>query len=294
VKRLVAWVLGTYAGRLIQAYAASQAGNYARGLAFTAFVSTFPLILGLLAILGVAVSDPGVRAQFVGALLSFFPADSHAALTSAVDGIHRFSGLLGAIGIVGLLWSGGNLFTAMEWSLGRMIGARQRDFLHQRAMAAVMTVVYVVALVAVVGLNSALALAGAIPYLAPVAGVLVWIAFMAIVYRAVPNRAHRLSQSWPGAVLAGVLMEILTLLWPLYTRLVHGFSTYGAAFALFFLLASWLYFFAQFILLGAVVNRMYAGAPTARGLIAGPQPDVLVTEATRAADRQARRRPDAV
>ena len=72
-------------------------------------------------------------------------------------------------------------------------------------------------------------------------------------------------------LLAGVLMEALTLLWPLYAGLTHGFSSYGTAFALFFVLATWLYFFAQFTLLGAVANRMHAGAPDARGLIASPE-----------------------
>ena len=40
------------------------------------------------------------------------------------------------------------------------------------------------------------------------------------------------------------------------------------SFALVFLLASWLYFLAEFILLGAVANRMHDGEPDARGLLA--------------------------
>lgn len=287
IKRLVSWFMGTYAGRVIQAYAGSQAGNYAGGLAFTAFVSMFPLMLGLLAILGYAVGDAHTRTQFENSLLGFFPTDASSSLHSALDGIRKYSGLFGIIGVVGLIWSGGSLFTGMEWALGRMIGARQRDFLRQRAMALLMTLMFIVVIVAAVGINAAIALAGPLPVLGPVLGAAVWIAFMFIVYRAVPNRTHRLSESWRGALVAGGLMEVLTLVWSLYTRLVHGFSTYGAVFSLFFLLAAWLYFWAQFVLLGAVVNRMHAGAPDAYGLIAAAEPDKLETEATRAADRQA-------
>jgi len=72
---------------------------------------------------------------------------------------------------------------------------------------------------------------------------------------------------WPGVVIAGTAMELLTLLWPVYTHFSKGFSTYGAVFALVFLLASWLYFLAEFILLGAVANRMRFGEPDARGLL---------------------------
>jgi hypothetical protein len=48
---------------------------------------------------------------------------------------------------------------------------------------------------------------------------------------------------------AGVLMEIVTLAFPLYAKLVHGFNTYGH---LAFLIC-------QFMLLGAVLNRMLIG-----------------------------------
>jgi uncharacterized BrkB/YihY/UPF0761 family membrane protein len=65
-------------------------------------------------------------------------------------------------------------------------------------------------------------------------------------------------------------MELLTLLWPVYTHFSKGSSTYGAIFALVFLLASWLYFLAEFILLGAAANHMHAGEPEVPGLLGDP------------------------
>ncbi|MBV8444961.1 MAG: YihY/virulence factor BrkB family protein, partial [Candidatus Dormibacteraeota bacterium] len=203
--------------------------------------------------------------------------------------VHDASGILGVIGIVGFLWSGSSLFTTLEWVLGRMVGARQRSFLRQRAMTLIMTLVYLVAIVGSIGLNSIVAIAHGLPFVGPVIGLLVWLAFFAAVYRLVPNRTYALRQLWPGTLLAGILMEALTLLWPLYTGLSHNFSTYGEAFALFFLLATWLYFLAQFMLLGAVANRMHTGEPDRGGLICTPEPDDLHTEATRAADQFARK-----
>lgn len=288
--RVVKRVAGTYPGRLIQAYGQSQAGNYASGLAFTSFVSMFPLILGLLAILGLATDSPSVRAQFLNATLTFFPGNAHSALTSALDGVRHNSGIFGVIGIVGFLWSGSSLFTSMEYALGRMVGARQRDFLRQRAMALVMTLLFAVVVVATIFVNGALALLASVPRLEPVLGLVIWLTFMAAVYRFVPNRTYRLRQMWPGLVLAATLTEGLSLLWPLYTGLSHGFNTYGSAFALFFVLAAWLYFLAQFILLGAVANRMRAGIPHTRGLIASHDPLPLETEATHAADHFGRDR----
>jgi membrane protein len=270
VKRLVtsigAWAGHTYPGRLIGAFGSSHAGNYASGLAFTAFVSMFPLILGLLSVLGYATQSTNARSAALSAILGFFPSDAHTALRDLFTSIQQNSGLLGIISVVGLLWSGSSLFTGMEFSLGVVIGVSQRSFIRQRAMALVMTILFVVALVATIGV-SLIALPGIIWGFEPAVGLAVWYAFMLAIYRLVPNRTHKVRELWPGVVIAGTAMELLTLLWPVYTHFSKGYSTYGAVFALVFLLASWLYFLAEFILLGAVANRMHAGEPDARGLL---------------------------
>ena len=272
MKRLVTsiatWVGHSYPGRLIAAFGSSQAGNYASGLAFNAFLSMFPLILGLLAILGFATQSPTTSNHVLTAIYGFFPADAHRALTSAFEGIKQHPGLLGIVGIVGLLWSGGSLFTSMEFSLGMVIGTQQRPFLRQRGMALVMTILFVVSIVVTVGVNALIAIPGVGWLFEPVVGLIVWYAFMAAVYRLVPNRTYRVRHGWPGVLIAGTAMEALTLLWPVYTRLAHSISTYGSIVGLFFVLASFLYFLAEFILLGAVANRMHCGDPETRGLLA--------------------------
>jgi membrane protein len=271
VKRRLAslgrWAGTTYPARLIAAFGSSHAGNYASGLAFNAFLSMFPLILGLLAVLGLATQAPSTGTRVLNAILGFFPQSAHDELVKTFTGVQQHSGLFGIIGIAGLLWSGSSLFTSMEFSLGLIIGAGQRGFVRQRAMALAMTIVFVVSLVITIGVTLLIALPGVVWFFEPVVGLLVWLAFMLAVYRLVPNRTYQVAELWPGVLIAGIAMEILTLLWPLYAGLSHNFSTYGSALALFFVLASWLYFLAEFILLGAVANRLHAGEPDARGLL---------------------------
>ena len=282
----------SYPLRLVRAYLSSQAGHLASGLAFTAFMSMFPLIVGLLAVVGLVTHDATVRDQFLhNALGSFFPGDpaTQQTIAHALDGVRQNTGLFGAIGIAGFVWGGTNLFTAMEYALGRVVGARQRDFVRQRAMALVMTCVFAVCVVATIGLNSSVALLHSVPDVEPVLGLLAWLLYFAATYRIVPNRTYRLRSTWPGIVVGGVLMEALSLLWTPFAGLSHNFNTYGTAFALFFLLATWQFFLAQFILLGAVAIRMHAAAPTEPGLFGSPHPLPLRTEATDAADRQSRR-----
>jgi membrane protein len=271
VKRRIAsiatWAAHTYPGRLIAEFGSSQAGNYASGLAFNAFLSMFPLILGLLAILGFATQSESAQHSVLAAILAFFPKTAGPELDSAFASVRHYSGLFGIVGVVGLLWSGSSLFTSMEFSLGKVIGTRQRSFFRQRGMALVMTILFVVSLVTTVGVNSLVNVGGLGWLFEPVLGLIVWFAFMLAVYRLVPNHTYPVRELWPGVVIAGTAMEVLTLLWPFYTHIARGFSTYGAALALFFLLASWLYFLAEFILLGGAANHMHSGDPNVRGLL---------------------------
>jgi uncharacterized BrkB/YihY/UPF0761 family membrane protein len=73
-----------------------------------------------------------------------------------------------------------------------------------------------------------------------------------------------------GAILGGILIELLTLAFPFYQRISHGFNTCGAQFGLFFLIATWLYLLSQVLLLGAVYNRFRLGEPHKMSLIASP------------------------
>src|SRR5204863_595358 len=96
-----------------------------------------------------------------------------------------------------------------------------------------------------------------------VAGAVVMVALLVALYRFVPNRTFRLPEVLPGALLAGIAIEAVSLAFPLYAWIAHGFNTYGAQFALFFLLATWFYLLSQLVLLGAVYNKFRLGEPAA-------------------------------
>jgi membrane protein len=254
--------------KTIKAYGASKAGNFGAGLAFNAFLTMFPLVLGILSIIGLVIHDPGTQVRFQDALVGVFPADAHAELLKALDGVKQHAGLLGVVSVVGLIWSGTGLFAAMEFALTQIFGTTQRDMLRQRLMGLVMMVVFLTACVVAVLANSAAGFLPLMPVSGIVIGVIAMVALLIAIYRFVPNRTFGLKDVLPGAVLGGILLEVLTLVFPIYSKVAHGFNSYGQQFALFFLLATWLYFFSQILLLGAVFIRMRLGEPEARGLAA--------------------------
>jgi membrane protein len=96
------------------------------------------------------------------------------------------------------------------------------------------------------------------------------VALLVLLYRFVPNHTLDLGQVLPGAVLSGVLIEALSLGFPLYARFAGSFNAYGAQFGLFFVLATWLYLLSQLLLLGAVYNQFRLGQPGTGDLITLP------------------------
>ncbi len=236
-------------------------------------MSMFPMILGALAIIGLAIRDPATEAHFQSLVLQMFPPSAQPELQKAIHGVKQSAGWLGIVSIVGLLWSASSIFATMEFALTEIFGTRQRDMLRQRLMGLIMMVFLIVAIVVTVGVNSLTAfipirVAG--PAVSFVFGSAVMVGLLVALYRFVPNRTFRLRDVVPGAVLAGVLIEILSFAFPLYARIAGGFNTYGAQFALFFLLATWFYLLSQLILLGAVFNKFRLGEPVRRGIVATP------------------------
>ena len=267
----------SYPLRVISAYGGSQAGNYAAALAFAAFLAMFPMILGALSIIGLSIRDPATEARFQALILQSFPANAQPELRSAITGVRQSAGWMGLVSLAGVVWSASGIFATMEFALTQIFGTKQRDMLRQKLMGLVMMVLLVVGLGLTVAANAG---AGYLSRYLPAAWVLsfaigaaVMIGLLVLLYRFVPNRTFSLAEVLPGALLAGVLIEALTLGFPIYARYAGGFNTYGAQFALFFLLATWLYLLSQLLLLGAVFNRFRLGEPDVKGLIASPPQD---------------------
>src|SRR5579864_6928779 len=267
--------------RVVNAFGGSQAGHYASALAFAGFLSMFPMILGALAIIGLAIRDPRTEGQIQLLVLQLFPGSAQPELQSALHGVKQSAGWLGILSIAGLVWSASSIFGTMEFALTQIFGTRQRDLVRQKLMGFLMMALLVVAIAILVGANTLAAflpLPGSVAWIPSfIAGTVVMVSLLVVLYRIVPNRAFALRDVLPGAVLAGILIEVLSLAFPLYARFAGHFNTYGAQFGLFFLLATWFYLLSELLLLGAVYNRFRMGDPDRHGLFASPMRETRKT-----------------
>ena len=267
--------------RVITAYAESHASNYAAALAFAAFLSMFPTILGVLSIIGYAIRDPATEARFQSLILQLFPGNAQPELQSAIRGVRQSAGWLGLVSLGGLLWSASGLFATMEFAFRQIFGTRQRNMLRQKLVGFLMMMLLVVALGATVAANAAAGyLSPYFPYawvLSFVIGGAVMVVLLVALYVIVPNRKFTIREVLPGALLAGLLIEGLSLGFPLYARLAGSFNAYGAQFGLFLLLATWLYLLSQLLLLGAVYNQFRLSPRDAKSMSESPTDDLRTT-----------------
>jgi len=256
---------------VVRRYLDAQGPNWATLVAWNAMFAMFPILLVTAAVIGAVLQNPDLSKGMEQQVAHAFPgqANQHQ-ITLALNAFRQKSGLFGAIGFAGLLWSGSSLFSAIEQGLSALYPCKPRDFLRQKLMAFAMIFLFTALAVPLVlssSLLPALESLSVVPHVlrtGPAALVLQMLAgaldgsvlFLAIYY-VVPHRRQRFRHVLPGALTAGALLEGLTLLFPLYFRLAGGFATYGATFALFFLLLTYFFLLGQITMIGGTVNAEY-------------------------------------
>ena len=260
--------------RALRRYLDAQGPNWATIIAWNLFFAFFPMILLAISVVGFALRDPGTRQTVVQQVLAAFPScgaqqssGGNCQIVSALDDFRRSSGVFAIIGVAGLVWSGASLFSAMEQGLNSLYPCRSRGFVRQKLMAIGMVAIFTVLAVPLVASGSLLGLVQSIPGVpdflrsGPVslllqlgAGILDAALLFGIIYFVVPHRRQRVRGILPGAIVAGALFEALTLLFPLYFRLVTHSPQWGQTFGLVFVLLFYFFLLGQLVMLGGAVN----------------------------------------
>lgn len=254
--------------RIGRRYIDSGASTWATSISWNAMASFVPLVLILVGLLGLFYGiDPGfaraveLRVARLGSNVSG-RAEIHSTLTAFRDHTSLFAG----IGVVWLLWSGSGLFAAMDNALSAVYGEPARPYLRKRIRALGVTVVFALLLTPLV-LSAALLTEGrrfslipqhtpqALLYLAQfAAGALMGMVIYAVIYQLLPNRRQRLRRVVRGAAVAGTLLEVVTLLFPLWLHLFDSAASYGVLFSAIVLLITYFYLVGQITVVGALIN----------------------------------------
>jgi membrane protein len=263
-------LMGTLPGRVIGKFLEDQAPNWAALIAWNALFAMFPIVILAASLLGYALRFFGeANDVFYKTIFSTIPSDAQTELLKAVGGVKSQSGILLIVGLVGLLWGGSALFGAMEQAFATIYHTKPRDFLRQRLIAFGMVLLFTVLAGIAVATSAILPALKHIPnipevlysgaaafILQVIVGVIAGFLLFGSIYYVIPNRKQRVRKVIAGALVAGILFEAVTLLFPLYLELNKGINQYGKTFGLFFLLMTFFFFLGLITMVGVEVNSV--------------------------------------
>jgi YihY family inner membrane protein len=275
--RALAFVFG-----VVKKYGDDNGGVLVANLAYSGFVSLFPLLLVLVTILGlVASGDPALRQQALNSVAKQVPLIGHQ-LAGNVHQLRRSSVIGLVVGLLTLIWgttglAQAGLFTmAQVWNLP---GPARPGYLQRLGRAALFLGVLGLGVIVTTLLTSldtyghnAVALVILFEAVAVAANVgMYFIGFRVLTPKSVPAR-----NLVPGAVAGGVAWTVLQALG---TYLVHHFlrsdSVYGV-FATVLGLVAWIYLGVEITVYAAEINVVLARRLWPRSIVQPP-----LTEADR-------------
>jgi YihY family inner membrane protein len=268
---------------VVKKYGDDNGGVLASNLAYSAFLSLFPLLLILVTILGLIASvNPSFRTQVLNAVAGQVPLIGNQ-LTTNVQQLQRSSVIGLIVGVIGLIWGASGLAQAglftMEqvWNLP---GPARPGFVQRLGRAGLFLCLLGGGVVVTTGLASLTTyLHNGLAFKLPIelataafnAGMYLG-AFRALTPKGVPTR-----KLLPGAITGGICWTVLQVLG---TYLVHHFlhsdSVYGVFGTVLGLLA-WITLAVQLTVYSAEINVVLARRLWPRSIVQPP-----LTEADRA------------
>lgn len=247
-------------------------GVLATIIAWNVLTSMVPIVIGLVAISGFILQGaPSLKTSVVAHLSQALqgvlkPGD----LTAMADATTKHSGLFAVIALAGVFWGGSNVGGAISTAFQPIFEVSGRNFIKEKLIDMGMIMVIAILLIVIVAATSFGALVNTLFSNFPLSGassfvvgaVISLVAGFALfysIYFAFPNVKPRLKfdNIWRGALLASVLFEVLSFIWPLYAHFAH-FSRYGALLGAILVLTAWIYFFALITVVGAEIAAMTA------------------------------------
>jgi membrane protein len=264
-------------GRVISKFLEDQAPNWAALIAWNALFAMFPIVIFAASLLGFALQLFGeANIAVYKTIFSVIPNDTgqQNEVIKAVTGVKSQSGVLFVVGLVGLLWGGSALFGAIEQAFAVIYHNRPRDFVRQKLISVGMVFLFTILVGIAVATSSILPALKSIPdiptflysgaaafILQMIVGVVAGFLLFGSIYYVIPNRKQEFRKVVPGALVAGILFELVTLLFPLYLSINRGINQYGATFGLIFLLMTFFFFLGLITMLGVEVNSVIYPVP---------------------------------
>ncbi|MDQ1404261.1 MAG: rane protein [Actinomycetota bacterium] len=241
--------------RVQKRFSEVHGGWLASAVTLTAFLSLFPLILVVIAVIGFfSAHGTDVGGNIIRGL--GLPAgDATKSVFSAIDTAQKSRRAASIIGIAGLLWSGLGVVAALEYAIDTVWQVPSRGIKDKLSGLA-----WLVGAGVILGASFALtAVINFLPgFLAPVAiavGLAVDVVLWLWTLKVLGNHEVGWRPLLPGAVLGAIGFEILKAVGSIYVpRAVASSSALYGSIGVVFAVLAWLLFFGRLVVYAAVLN----------------------------------------
>ena len=236
----------------VSAYSSHLGPQLSAALAYHVLLSLFPLLIFLVAILGLALNDEATRERVVDWLLDLLPVteDARDTVESAVEGISTPASAAGLLSLIPLIWAASGAMAAIRKGLDVVWKPEQRRPAGRAKLLDVLLVLLAGAFVLVsVGLTVIIQVAldradlGAFEAVVSAAGELTRLALpflftfatFVLLYARVPWARPPFRTVWLGALVAALAFEVLKVGFGIYLshfanyNLIYGSSVPSSA-----------------------------------------------------------------
>ncbi len=249
--------------RVILEFSEDEASMRAGAITYYVLQSLFPLLLGLVSLLGFFLPRASVRQAVSDTLMRILPGSSDF-IGQTLDSIIALRGTIGIVSLLLLLWSGSNLFGSVRRALNRAWDVpERRQFFVGKAIDFAMVAGAGILLLLSVSANTVArffdTVAGAAAFWVLAVGgrffaFLVAFGLFLIVYKYIPSAKTLWRWTWPGALLSAVFFQAGAYVFIFYVSNFANFqSAYGSLGSVIIFLY-WVYLSVEVLLLGAELN----------------------------------------
>jgi len=253
---------------------AEGSGNHdvahmAAGVAYYAFLSIFPLLLGLIALFGFFLPSVDLQEQLLSYVGDNIPGAT-SVLQQNITNIIELRGAMGILSIVLFLWGASAMFRAISRAINRSWDIRQyRNFFIRKARELGMVFSIGILFLLSLGTSAIISILRGVLNLPTVdliivdvgsrlvAFLLVLIVFL-LLYKLIPNTRTYWRYIWPGALLASILFEIARTLFVFYLENFANYQLIYGSIASIIILLVWIYYSAFIMVLGAEFTFQYS------------------------------------
>ena len=246
-----------------------DAAHMAAGVAYYAFLSVFPLLLGLIAVFGYFLPSVDLQTQLLTYVGDNIPGATDI-LQQNITNIIELRGTMGILSIVLFLWGASAMFRAVNRAINRAWDiSRYRSFFLRKAREMSMVLGIGILFLLSLGASAIISIVRGVADLPPgglmiidvgtklVAFLLILAVFL-LVYKYVPNTRTSWRDIWPGALLASILFEIARTLLVFYLANSANYQLLYGSIASIIVLLTWIYYSALIMVLGAEFTVQYS------------------------------------